>query len=130
MILVNCIILMFLGRRLSAHKWLPQKLQKLYQATSSFERYMVGSYEKEKRWIVEGGLTDKGINGNLFVFNFIGHGTTSHTFAFAIALLVAHSNAQEWLSEEIRRELPHADTESWSHSKTFAQLTRCIAVLV
>ena len=150
-ILDNCILLMVLGKGLLGHKWLPQKLQKLHQATSSFERYMVESYEKEKRSFAEekpaarnlmttlvrssiadkeGGLTEKEIYGNLFVFNFAGHDTTCHIFAFAITLLAAHPDVQEWLSEEIRRELLDPDPKNWNYQKSFPRLTRCLAVLV
>jgi cytochrome P450 len=41
------------------------------------------------------GLSEEEIFGNIFVFNFAGHDTISHTLAYAIHLLAAHPHVQD-----------------------------------
>ena len=71
------------------------------------------------------------ILGNIFVFNFAGHDTTSISLAYALFLLVAHPEVQDWISEEINFYLASEDNPSqWQYESTFPKLQRCLAVLV
>lgn len=47
-ILDNCILLMVLGQQFLSKEWLPSKLRKLHQATTTFKGYMTAVYEEEK----------------------------------------------------------------------------------
>ncbi|KAL8755095.1 MAG: hypothetical protein Q9199_003884 [Rusavskia elegans] len=71
------------------------------------------------------------ILGNIFVFNFAGHDTTSISLAYALFLLVAHPEVQDWISEEINFYLgSEPDPTTWQYENTFPKLQRCLAVLV
>ncbi|KAL8858263.1 MAG: hypothetical protein Q9178_005126, partial [Gyalolechia marmorata] len=71
------------------------------------------------------------ILGNIFVFNFAGHDTTSISLAYALFLLVAHPEVQDWISEEINFYLASEDNPSqWQYEATFPKLQRCLAVLL
>ena len=78
----------------------------------------------------QGGLTESEIYGNMFIFNFAGHDTTSHTLAFAIHLLAAHPSVQEWLSEELIHVLGDTESYDWNYTYVFPRLKRCLAVMV
>ena len=76
-------------------------------------------------------LSTDEILGNIFVFNFAGHDTTSISLAYAVFLLVAHPGIQDWISEEINFYLgSEPDPTSWQHATTVPKLQRCLAVLV
>ena len=76
-------------------------------------------------------LTTDEILGNIFVFNFAGHDTTSISLAYAVFLLVAHPEVQNWISEEINFYLgSEPDCTKWQYETTFPKLQRCLAVLV
>ena len=74
-------------------------------------------------------LTEAEILGNIFVFNFAGHDTTAISTLYAILLLVAYPQVQDWVHEELQYHLD-ADLKSVSYSKVFPKLKRCLAVLV
>ncbi|KAL8946631.1 MAG: hypothetical protein Q9222_006997, partial [Ikaeria aurantiellina] len=74
-------------------------------------------------------LTIDEILGNIFVFNFAGHDTTSISLAYSVHLLVANPEIQDWISEEINFYFPSDDTSSWQYEITFPKLKRCLAVL-
>ena len=78
----------------------------------------------------ETGLTESEIYGNMFVFNFAGHDTTAHTLAFVVALLAAHPEVQDWVSQEINHVFGYRDPAEWSYSQDFPRLKRCLAVFV
>lgn len=42
------------------------------------------------------------VYGNMFAFNFAGHDTVVHTFAFALYFISAHPEVQDWLFEKFR----------------------------
>ncbi|KAL8649722.1 MAG: hypothetical protein Q9226_005458 [Calogaya cf. arnoldii] len=76
-------------------------------------------------------LSTDEILGNIFVFNFAGHDTTSISLAYAMFLLVAHPEVQDWISEEINFYLgSEPDPTSWHYATTFPKLQRCFAVLL
>ncbi|KAL8843793.1 MAG: hypothetical protein Q9176_001755 [Flavoplaca citrina] len=71
------------------------------------------------------------ILGNIFIFNFAGHDTTSISLAYAIFLLAAHPKVQDWISEEIDFYLgSEPDPTKWQYETTFPKLQRCLAVLL
>jgi len=151
-ILDNCVLLFVLGTDLISKKWLPRKIQKLHQAVLNFKQYMTEVYEAEKQAIANGklteknlmtslvrasqesgdtgGLTESEIYGNMFVFNFAGHDTTAHAFAFAVVLLATQPSAQDWLSTELKHVLGERPIEDWSYTSDFPRLKRCLAVLM
>ncbi|MCJ1466040.1 hypothetical protein MMC07_004659 [Pseudocyphellaria aurata] len=75
------------------------------------------------------GLTDTEIYGNMFVFSFAGHDTTAHSLAFAVTLLVAHPEVQDWLTEELQHYLKDDPLSNWKYEVVFPRLKRCLAVL-
>ena len=151
-ILDNCVLLLVLGTDFISKKWLPRKIQKLHQAVLNFKQYMTEVYEAEKQAIADGkltqknlmtslvrasqesngtgGLTESEIYGNMFVFNFAGHDTTAHTFAFAIVLLATQPSVQDWLSAELKHVLGEQPIQDWSYTSDFPRLKRCLAVLM
>ena len=78
----------------------------------------------------QAGLTETEIYGNIFVFNFAGHDTTAHTLAYAIVILAAHPEVQDWIAEELQSVLGDQKPEDWSYNGSFPRLKRCLAVLV
>lgn len=75
-------------------------------------------------------LTISEILGNIFVFNFAGHDTTAISLSYALLLLVAHPEVQDWISEEINHYLASPSPDSRNYESTFPKLQRCLAVLV
>ena len=75
-------------------------------------------------------LTEAKILGNIFVFNFAGHDTTAISTAYAMLLLVANPQVQDWVHEELQYHLKDADLKSVNYSKVFPKLKRCLEVLV
>lgn len=68
--------------------------------------------------------------GNIFVINFAGHDTTANTLAYAMLMLAAYPDVQEWIAEEIRQVLEVPENDIQKYEATFPQLKRCFAVLV
>lgn len=83
----------------------------------------------EKVQQVSKGLTVDEIFGNIFVINFAGHDTTANTLAFAMILLAAYPDIQEWVAEEVKK-VADSSSETWAYEKVFEKLKRCRAVLV
>lgn len=76
------------------------------------------------------GLTVSEILGNIFVINFAGHDTTANTLAYAILLLVAYPEVQNWVGQELNEVLHDSSSETWKYEEFFRRLKRCLAVLV
>ena len=70
------------------------------------------------------------ILGNIFVINFAGHDTTAISTAYAMFLLVAQPEVQDWISEELNFYIPDEKCESWTYETYFPKLKRTLAVLV
>ncbi|OAL45508.1 putative cytochrome P450 [Pyrenochaeta sp. DS3sAY3a] len=147
-ILDNCLYLFVLGTNIIKKPWMPKKLRLLNDAVITFQNYMTDVYEAEKRdtaqskaannnlmtqliraSLGEDGLSESEIYGNIFVFNFAGHDTTAHTFAFTVYLLATNPIVQEWVSEELQHVLGDRPVETWSYSHEFPRLKRCLALL-
>lgn len=75
-------------------------------------------------------LTETEVYGNIFVYNFAGHDTTATTLGWALYLLAAHPEVQDWMFEEINFYLPNVDFASESYDAVYPKLKRCSAVLV
>lgn len=100
---------------------------------TSFVRAL-GVHQKEeessrKSQQVSKGLTVDEIFGNIFVINFAGHDTTANTLAFAMILLAAYPDIQDWVAEEVG-DIADLSSETWEYDKVFEKLKRCRAVLV
>ena len=70
------------------------------------------------------------ILGNAFVYYFAGHNTTAAVFAYAVYLLAAYLEVQDWVTEELEHFLPISDDSEWRYEELFPKLKRCLAVLV
>ncbi|KAI1173443.1 putative cytochrome P450 [Nemania sp. FL0916] len=82
--------------------------------------------EKVKR----GALSADEILGNVFAINFAGHDTVMIALTFALMLLSANPDVQEWLSEEITTIIGkerYLESYDWSYDE-FPKLVRCQAV--
>ncbi|KAI1211127.1 putative cytochrome P450 [Annulohypoxylon truncatum] len=86
-----------------------------------------GSGEDEKP--VKGGLSMDEVLGNIFVINFAGQDTTSITLAFAVMLLAAHPEVQQWIREEIAVVTRGEPVDRWDYA-LFPRLKRCHAVFL
>ncbi|KAL1621699.1 hypothetical protein SLS56_009097 [Neofusicoccum ribis] len=75
------------------------------------------------------GLRDDELYGNLFVYSFGGHETTAHTLSYAIYLLAAFPNVQDWLVEELKAVSCDLSADA-AFDEAFHQLKRCLAVMV
>ena len=75
-------------------------------------------------------LSVEEIYGNIFVINFAGHDTTANTLAFAILLLSAHPDIQDWVGEELETLSGDLQFQSWDYNKLFPKLLRCRSILV
>ena len=75
-------------------------------------------------------LTIDEILGNVFVFNFAGHDTTAISLAFAMTLLVARDDIQDWIAEELNYYLGDSEPDQWQYEAIYPKLKRCLAVLV
>jgi len=76
------------------------------------------------------GLNIEEVLGNIFAINFAGHDTTANTLAFAMLMLAACPDVQNWLSEEIQANIEESSGVSWEYEKLFPRLKRCQAVMV
>ena len=156
MILLN-LVLAIVTASIRLPTWiLPRKVNAVREATDNFKQYMVEMLEKEKKSMELGkpesnnlmssliraseanrvsekgrnALTDDEIYGNLFAHNLAGHETISNTLAFAIALLAAYPEWQEWVGEEIDAVVGLDGAQLCDYENTFPQLKRCLAVMV
>lgn len=64
---------------------------------------------------------------NIFAYNLAGHETTANTVAYALVLLAAHPQYQDWVREEIMQV---QDTLAGDYNSIFPRLQRCLAVMV
>jgi cytochrome P450 len=148
-ILDNCVLLFAMGTEFIKKPWLPNRLRKLNLAVINFKKYMTDVYESEKAAVAAGiptennlmtnivraslegdGLTETEIYGNIFVFNFAGHDTTAHTFAFTTVLMATAPHVQDWLAEELNHIFGDRSYEEWNYATDFPKLTRTYSLLL
>ncbi len=73
-------------------------------------------------------LTEEEIHGNLFLFSAAGFDTTANTMAYAVTLLAAYPEWQDWMRKDL-----HGlgdDTSSWVYEEVFPKCQRVLAVMV
>ncbi|KAK2021244.1 cytochrome P450 [Colletotrichum zoysiae] len=77
-------------------------------------------------------LSDSEIRGNLFTYALGGHESSAHTLSFALYLLAAHPETQDWLIQEINQVI--ASNANWMSDEAFiglySRLPRCQAVIL
>ncbi|KAJ5738155.1 cytochrome P450 [Penicillium malachiteum] len=71
------------------------------------------------------GLSVDEIFGNIFVINFAGHDTTANTLSFAMLLLAANPDVQDWVAEELQQ----IDSLEGNYAECFPKFNRCKAVM-
>lgn len=157
MVLNNVMLLFLVPRKALKSPFVPQKLRDVGRAIREFQQYMEDMLAKERRLISQrkpgdgnlmsalirvleeekrndhaATLTDEEILGNIFIYAIAGHETTANSMAYAIVLLAAYPEWQDWLAEEVRSVLGNAATEpnSWTYETSFPKLRRCLAVMV
>ena len=160
LILENIFLILIFGPKFLTNRFLPKSWTRVGQATVDFKFHMVEMVEEEKRLIAEGkpgggniinsliraseemsksastdgsgfkGLTEDEIYGNIFVYNFAGHDTMAITLNWALYLLVAHPEIQDWVSQEINTVIQNDQSSDWTYDEVYPKLNRCLAVLV
>ncbi|KAI1842584.1 hypothetical protein JX266_011197 [Neoarthrinium moseri] len=152
-VLDNCVLIMALGTKFLSNPWLPLRLRRVHEACQSFQAYLTELYETEKNYFSDAnsrdrtlmaslvresgseaktsnGLTESEIFGNMFVFNFAGHDTTTHTLTFAIMYLAVNPSVQDWVFEEVDLVFGDRPVEEWNYEVDFPRLKRCLSVLM
>jgi cytochrome P450 len=146
MLLENAILILALGPDILRRLAFIPPLGRLSEAADQFKQYMVDMFEessqKEDTTKAQGNLitslvrasvddkllTPEEVISNIFVFNFAGHDTTAHSFAFTLMLLAAHPEVQDWMAEEIKYVVGN-DAPEPSYD-VFPKFVRTLAVLV
>ncbi|KAF7909148.1 hypothetical protein EAE99_011518 [Botrytis elliptica] len=159
LILENALMILVFGPKFLSNKWLPKRFSRLGQACVDFRDHMETMVREEKEVIHQGtsgnrnlinslimasdemieltgdkgmggsGLTQDEVYGNIFVYNFAGHDTMAITMNWALYLLAANPEVQEWLREEIHAVVINDDTQS-KYQEYYPKLNRCLAVLL
>jgi cytochrome P450 len=73
-------------------------------------------------------LTEDEINGNLFTFSTAGFDTTANTMGYAVILLTAYPEWQDWAQHELKAF--DTDCSKWDYEATFPKLKRVLAIMV
>jgi cytochrome P450 len=73
-------------------------------------------------------LTEDEIQGNLFNFTSAGFDTTANTMGYAVTLLAAYPEWQDWVHEELQRF--DVESSKWEYLATFPECKRVLAVMV
>ncbi|KAL8828177.1 MAG: hypothetical protein Q9191_002741 [Dirinaria sp. TL-2023a] len=76
------------------------------------------------------GLSESDIYGNAFVYNFADHDTTAITLSWAIYLLAANPEVQEWIGEEIRAVWKPDEAAINEYREGFPKMKRCLAIML
>jgi cytochrome P450 len=146
-ILENAILILALGPdTLQRVSFIPY-LGRLSEAANQFKKYMSDMFDENSQTsqdqptqgnlltsLVRASVEDKLITreeviGNIFVYNFAGHDTTAHSFAFTFMLLAANPDVQNWMASEINHVIPEGQTLGAKYD-LFPRLVRTLAVLV
>jgi len=73
-------------------------------------------------------LSEDEIRGNLFAFSAAGFDTTANTMGYALILLAAYPQWQDWIREDLQKL--DADNSKWEYSDTFPMCKRVLALMV
>ncbi|KAJ5710653.1 hypothetical protein N7488_004809 [Penicillium malachiteum] len=130
-VLDDCILLMNAPRKMMTLPFAPKSWHELAKAANNFKQHMVYMLDGEIEALNSGsagssglmtsekastlssecgsnapskGLSVDKIFGNIFVINFAGHNTTANTLSFAMLLLAANPDVQDWF--ETLRHFP------------------------
>ncbi|KAL5452626.1 hypothetical protein PMIN06_005906 [Paraphaeosphaeria minitans] len=87
----------------------------------------VDSYEKGSR-LNKPAFTESQITGNLYTFTLAGYDTTANTMAYAVGMLAAYPQWQDWIIEEIDQTHKEVSDPSSYHS-VLPKLERCLALM-
>ncbi|ORY07544.1 cytochrome P450 monooxygenase-like protein [Clohesyomyces aquaticus] len=147
LILENAILILALGPPvLKKLAWVPG-LGILSEAVDKFKRCMTDIFDEttEKTRgqrtqgnfltsLVRGAVEDKLLTpeeviGNIFIFSFAGHDTTSHTFEFSFMLLAMHPKVQDWMAEELNYVVKGDRVQEPGYD-VFPKLVRVMAVML
>jgi cytochrome P450 len=146
-ILENAILILALGPNVLRRLTLIPVLGRLSRAADQFERYMIDMFEEGSQnadndkaqgnlitSLIRASVTDSlmtraEVISNIFVFNFAGHDTTAHTFAFTFMRLAAHPEVQDWIAEEMNYILEGEHSQEPGY-ELFPRFVRTLAVLV
>ncbi|KAF2709046.1 putative cytochrome P450 [Pleomassaria siparia CBS 279.74] len=147
-ILENAILVLALGP--DALQWLSSffpALRLVSDAVSQFKKYMTDMFEENTQMaqekeaqgnlmtsLVRASVDDnllsrEEVMGNMFVYNFAGHDTTAHAFAFTFMLLALNPAVQDWMAEEITYILEGEPTSEVNYS-LYPRFVRTLAVLL
>lgn len=141
--------------------WMPEAMKRIGYAKQEFAAHTQGMLDRERERVQSGeservnmlsmlvkesdsqtagdgkgddksaGLTEDEIMGNLFVFTAAGFDTTANTMTYAITMLAASPEWQDWMGEEIDRVLgDRTDDAELEYNEIFPQLVRVLAVMV
>jgi cytochrome P450 len=152
-ILLNVMsVVLFSG--LKAPSWLlPKSLKELQVATKDFKKYLAERVADERKSAEKGEikdnlmsmlvraneaaknedgarmvLSDDELYGNLFIFNLAGYETTAGTLVYALSLLAAFPDVQNWVMEEVDSNTERI--QKGNYDEAFPKLVRCLAVMV
>lgn len=78
------------------------------------------------------GLSDLELFGNMFAYSVAGHESTAHTLNYALNLLAAYPEWQDWIQAEVDQvyqQIPN-DRADISYAKYYPRLKRCTALMV
>ncbi|KAK3689095.1 putative cytochrome P450 [Podospora appendiculata] len=92
--------------------------------------HRIGFADEVKTASKKGLLSFDEILGNVFLINFAGHDTTAVTLSFAMMLLAARPDVQQWLHEEIVTVSEGKPVTDWDYHDLFPKLHRCRAVFL
>ncbi|KAF7894722.1 uncharacterized protein EAF01_010172 [Botrytis porri] len=163
LILENALMILVFGPIFLGNKWLSKRFSRLGQACVEFRDHMETMVREEKEVIHRGksgsrnlinslimasdeitqlsgdkrmsgrGLTQDEVYGKIFVYNFAGHDTMAIMMNWALYLLAANPEVQEWVREEILAVVIDDDDDDETQSKYqeyHPKLNRCLAVLL
>ncbi|KAF2877804.1 cytochrome P450 [Massariosphaeria phaeospora] len=152
-VLDNILLILLVPRKYLRYSLLPEWLQSIGRAGDEFQKHMATMLDEEMTAMNQGekgsgglmaslvraldvnqkdktkGMSVEEVYGNTFVINFAGHDTTANTLTFALVMLMAHPEVQDWVGEEIAR-VTEGVGEVWDYGHVFQQLIRCKAVLL
>ncbi|KAL1643698.1 hypothetical protein SLS58_004713 [Diplodia intermedia] len=75
------------------------------------------------------GLSDDEMYGNVFIYSFAGHETTAHAVCYAMYMLAAYPDIQDWVAEEAQAVLGTAELEDLAYGEVFPRLKRALGVM-
>jgi cytochrome P450 len=74
-------------------------------------------------------MSDDELTGNMFMFAFAGHETTATTISYALALLAANPDVQDWVAEELLEVIDTVDDDVLEYAKIHPRLKRTLALM-